>query len=55
MVNQTLVSPAGMTAIEKAGLQLEVGEDLPCHTSELRRIFGPSALDRVLVLATAET
>lgn len=55
MANQTLVTPAGVEAIEKAGLRLEVGADLPCTTPELRRIFGPSPLGWVLVLSLAET
>lgn len=55
MANQTLVTPAYMAAIENAGLRLEVGEDLPCTSPDLRRIFGPSTLGRVLVLSIAET
>lgn len=50
MANQTLVTPADVAAIENAGLRLAVGADLPCTTPELRRIFGPSTLGRVLVL-----
>ncbi len=55
MVNQTLVMPADRAGIESAGLRSEAGGDLPCHTPALRRIFGPSTTDRVLVLATVET
>ena len=55
MANQTLVTPADVAAIENAGLRLEVGADLPCTSPELRRIFGPSTLGRVLVLSIAET
>ncbi|QLQ17965.1 MAG: hypothetical protein HZT43_03515 [Exiguobacterium profundum] len=55
MANQTLVTPADIAAIESAGLRLSVGADLPCTSPELRRIFGLSALGRVLVLSIAET
>lgn len=55
MANQTLVTPANMAEIENAGLRLEVGEDLPCTSPDLRRIFGLSTLGRVLVLSIAET
>lgn len=55
MPNQTIVTPADMTAITNAGLRLEVGEDLPCTKPELRRIFGTSPLGRVLVLRVSET
>ena len=55
MANQTLVTPGDFLAIKNARLRLEVGADLSCTTPELRRIFGPSTLGRVLVLSIAET
>jgi hypothetical protein len=54
-MNQTLVTHADRAAIENAGRRLLVGEDLPCTTPELWRIFGPSPLGRVLVLRISET